>query len=255
MKRLILALLLAASPALANDPGEEIVAGLSQSSVSITADYAGAEILIYGAVKREAPPPKGGTVQVIVTVEGPEGPVSVRRKDRIWGIWQNNAAVEIDRAPSFYAVVTSGPLSRVLSETDDLRHRITIPRAIRSVGIASDADESPAFVNALQRIRTEEGKYSLREGGVQLTEQTLFRTDVGLPAALVEGDYTVRIFLTREGRVIDTIKRRIWVRKAGLERFMYQSAHDWPLLYGLASLLIAALAGWAASALFARFRP
>ncbi|RID90582.1 hypothetical protein D2N39_17615 [Gemmobacter lutimaris] len=255
MKGLFLALLLVASPALANDPGEEIVAGLSQSSVSITADYAGAEILIYGAVKREAPPPRGPTIQVIVTVEGPEGPVAVRRKDRVWGIWQNNAAVEIDRAPSFYAVVTSGPLAQVLSETDDLRHRITIPRAIRSVGIASEADEAPAFVDALQRIRTGDGKYSLREGGVQLTEQTLFRTDVALPAALTEGDYTVRIFLTREGRVVDTIKRRIWVRKAGLERFLYQSAHDWPLLYGLASLLIAALAGWGASALFARLRP
>lgn len=34
---------------------ETIVSGLSQSSVSITTDYAGTEILIYGAVRREAP--------------------------------------------------------------------------------------------------------------------------------------------------------------------------------------------------------
>jgi hypothetical protein len=75
-----------------------------------------------------------------------------------------------------------------------------------------------------------------------------------LPTALVEGNYTVRVFLTRDGRVIDTVKRTIWVRKAGLERFIYRAAHEQPLLYGLASLLMAALAGWGASALFARLR-
>ncbi len=34
---------------------ETIVAGLSQNRVSITAHFDGSEILIYGAVKREAP--------------------------------------------------------------------------------------------------------------------------------------------------------------------------------------------------------
>ena len=49
---------------------ESIVAGLSQNRVSITADFDGSEILIYGAVKRDTPPPEGGPLEVIVTVEG-----------------------------------------------------------------------------------------------------------------------------------------------------------------------------------------
>ena len=36
---------------------ETIVSGLSQNRVSITADFDGSEILIYGAVKRETPAP------------------------------------------------------------------------------------------------------------------------------------------------------------------------------------------------------
>ena len=36
---------------------EEIVAGLSQTEVSITANFTGTEIMIYGAVKRDAPAP------------------------------------------------------------------------------------------------------------------------------------------------------------------------------------------------------
>ncbi|MBT9244137.1 TIGR02186 family protein [Gemmobacter fulvus] len=249
---LVISGLLTAPPAFA--AAEKIVAGLSQSSVSITADFDGSEILIYGAVKRDAPIPSGPPLRVIITVQGPDTALTVWRKDRRFGIWLNNAAVLIDRAPSFYAVASSGVMAESLTETEDLRHRITLPRAIRAVGIAAEADGAPLFVEALRRVRETEGRYSLREGSVSLTQETLFRADVALPAALTEGDYKVRIFLTREGQVIDALERRIWVRKAGLERFFYQSAHEQPLLYGLASLVLAALAGWGASVIFARVR-
>lgn len=233
---------------------ETIVVGLSQSSVSITADFDGSEILVYGAVKRESPIPTEEPLRVIITVQGPDTALTVRRKDRHFGIWQNRAAITVDRAPSFYAIASSAPLRESLSETEDLRHRITIPRAIRAVGISAEAEGSGDFLEALLRIRRAEGRYSLRESSVALTEQTLFRADIALPAALTEGDYKVRIFLTRNGRVVDRMERAIWVRKAGLERFLYQSAHEQPLLYGFAALIVAAAAGWAASALFSRVR-
>lgn len=251
---LILALFALPLCAQTEAPTEAIVAGLSQSSVSITADFSGAEIMVYGAVKRESAIPEGDPLRIVVTVQGPSAPLKVRRKDHRFGIWLNNAAVQIDSAPSFYAVATSAPLAVALSATEDLRHRITIPRAVRAVGISAEADNSPAFVEALLRIRAAEGRYVLRENSVALTQQTLFRTDIALPTALTEGDYRVRVFLTRNGKVVDRVERAIWVRKAGLERFFYQSAHQQPLLYGLASLIVAALAGWGASVLFSRFR-
>nr|WP_151717969.1 TIGR02186 family protein [Gemmobacter serpentinus] len=228
---------------------ETIVAGLSQSSVSITADYAGSEILIYGAVKREEPILPGRSLRVIITVSGPDLPVVVRRKDRVGGIWINTDRIRPGAVPSFYAVATSAPLEDAISPEEDLMQGITLPRILRD----GDARSQP-FLDAIRRIRTAEGFYSVKENTIALTEETLFRTDVLLPTALVEGNYTVRVFLTRDGKVVDSVKRTIWVRKAGLERFIYNAAHDQPLLYGLASLLMAALAGWGASALFSRLR-
>ncbi len=250
---IFLAVLLAA-PAMAQQGAETIVAGLSQSTISITANFDGSEILIYGAVKRATPIPSGPPLQVIVTVQGPKTPLVVRRKDYRFGIWLNNAEVNIDSAPSFYAVATSGPLSLSLSDTEDLRNKITPARAIRAVGITSEAASSEKFVDALLRIRHEEGRYSVREGIVQLTDQTLFRTDMVLPSALTEGDYLVHIYLTRNGAVIDQMQRNIYVRKEGMERFFFQLAQDQPLLYGLISLLLAAVSGWGASVLFSRWR-
>lgn len=235
--------------------GEVVVAGLSQNRVSITANFDGSEILIFGAVKREAPIPTGeGSLQVIVTVAGPSVPVTVRRKDKRVGIWINTDAVEVDEAPSFYAVATSGPLNEILKDIEDLRYRISIPRAIRSVGAPMSVEDSGNFTDALIRIREGRDLYQLNENTVDITEETLFGTSVALPANLTEGDYTARIFLARSGRVIDRYETKIFVQKVGLERFLYNLAYDRPLVYGLLSLTIAIAAGWAASAVFRYLR-
>jgi uncharacterized protein (TIGR02186 family) len=89
---------------------------------------------------------------------------------------------------------------------------------------------------------------------VSLTDETLFRADVALPANLTEGDYRVRMFLTRGGTVVDFREEVINVRKEGLERFIHNLAHEQPLLYGLLSLLLAVGAGWGASAAFRLIR-
>ena len=60
---------------------EAIVLGLNQSEVSISTNFNGSEIIIFGAVKRETPIPEGPELEVVVTVSGPSAPVTVRRKD------------------------------------------------------------------------------------------------------------------------------------------------------------------------------
>ncbi|MDB5666853.1 TIGR02186 family protein [Cypionkella sp.] len=247
MMRALILLLALAGPVCAN---EAIVTGLSQNRVQITANFDGSEILIYGAVKRDAPAPQGAPLAVIITVEGPSTPLIIRRKERVAGIWLNRSSVTVDAAPSFYAVATSAPLERILSGTEDLRHHITIPQVIRAVGISDEAENAPDFVAALERIRLDENRYRIAENTVQLVEETLFRTDVALPANLTEGNYKVRLFILRGGVVLDTQERLIGVRKAGLERFLFNLAHQQPLLYGVISLVMAAVAGWAASAAF-----
>jgi uncharacterized protein (TIGR02186 family) len=234
--------------------GEEIVAGLSHSRVSITADFSGEEILVYGAVRREAPPPEAPPLDVVITVEGPSAPVIVRRKARVFGIWVNREAVTIDAAPTFYAIAATGPVEEALSQTEDLRHDVTIGRAIRAVGIAGEAREAALFLEALVRLNTAAGRYSAGRETVRLTEETLFRADVALPANLTEGDYTVRMFLTRGGKVIDRQEQVIFVRKEGIERWIFNLAHQRPLAYGLLSLAIAAAAGWGAAAAFQLLR-
>ena len=245
MRALLLALALAL-PARA----QEVVADLSQASVSIDSTFAGQEILVFGAVDA---PEDGAEPHVIVTVAGPSEPITIRRKARRAGIWVNADAATVAQAPSFYAVASTGPLREILSPAADLRHAITLPRAIRSV--AAGPGQSQSYLAALIRIRTAEGAYRRGEEEVELLEGRLFRTEIALPPNLTEGDYVARIYLTQDRRVTASYATTLEVRKVGLERFLYALAHERPLLYGLMSLAIAIGAGWGAATAFRLLRP
>jgi uncharacterized protein (TIGR02186 family) len=250
MIRVLILMLLTTLPLRA----EEIVSGLSQSRVSIDARFDGTSILIYGAAMREEKPPVWPLLQVIVTVAGPEVPIVVRQKERVAGIWINQGSMAVDGAPSFYAIMTTGPWDTILSIEEDAVHNVSIPREIGAVRLGAGAGSSADYLAALQRIRTADGSVRLDQNSVLLLQQSLFRTEVALPANLIEGDYKVRIFLTRGGAVVDVQESVIRVAKDGLERFLFRMAQDQPLFYGIISLLMAALAGWAASEAFRRLR-
>ncbi len=248
MLRLLALLCALTSPAAAQ---EEIVLGLSHDSVAITATFEGSEILIFGAIRRENPLPTGA-LGVIVTVAGPDVPTTVFRKERRMGIWVNVDDVEITSAPSFYAVASSAPLKDILRASEDLNNRISIRQAVHQVG--TNVLDSRSFSRALIRIRKENKLYQTLEGAVDLSRETLFNTSIAMPSNLTEGLYTARIFLTRDGTIVDSYTTRIPVRKVGLERWLYNFAHDNALLYGLMSLAIAIASGWLASAAFGMLR-
>lgn len=250
----LLALMAAACAAQDAPPeGERIVVGLSAEEVAITTTFDGSSILIFGAVRRDAAPsPRAARLEVAVAVSGPLRPLVVRRAERVGGIWVNAGAAEVDAAPSFYAVATTGPFDEVLSDTEDLRHAVSIRRAVRAVG--TGVEDRQDYLNALLRIRGREGVWRVVEGGVTLAEDSLFQTSIDLPANLTEGDYRVRIFLARGGQVVDSHEAVIAVRKVGLERWLHALSVGQPVLYGIMALGLAIGAGWAAQAAFGQTR-
>ncbi|WP_321831151.1 TIGR02186 family protein [Thalassovita sp.] len=252
MNRLLLIFTLLLTPFFAAAE-EEIVLGLSQDKVAITAQFDGSDILIFGAVKREVAIPEND-LDVIIAIEGPTGPMVVRRKEKKFGIWINGAALEVDKAPAFYAVASSAPLSDILRRIENERYQITVDKAIQSVSATVQFGNTQAFTEALMRIQANNGSYQLLEEAVEVDQQTLFRSSISLPSNLTEGDYNARIFLVRNGHVVADLETVIDVRKVGLERFLYNLAQEQAPIYGLLSILMAIAAGWGASALFRLIR-
>jgi uncharacterized protein (TIGR02186 family) len=195
-----------------------------------------------------------GELGVIVTIAGPSVPVTVRRKERRFGIWVNTEGVEIEAAPSYYAVATSANFDDVLSIRENLRYRVSVPSMIEAISAPATVIDASTYVQALMRIREDADSYLLLEGAVVIDDDTLFRTRIQLPSALTEGAYATRIYLTRDGEVVSEYETAIDVRKVGLERWLFTLSREQPVLYGLMSLAIAIFAGWGASAAFSLLR-
>ena len=233
---------------------QDIVLGLSKQEIGITAFFDGSEILIFGAVKHQSEASSEGDLDVVVTIASPRIPVTVRRKEKRLGIWVNVDALEVDLAPSFYAVATTRPFDEVVSKASDLWHQISVRQLIRAVSVPVAVENPEEFTEALVRVRENDGLYQTLSGAVILQDQTLFSTSVSLPSNLVEGAYTARIFLMNDGDVVSEYQASIDVRKVGMERWLYNLAHERPVVYGLLSLAIAIFAGWAAAAAFRAVR-
>lgn len=242
-KLLALLLMLLPLPAAAG----EIVGALSQNRVSLTANFTGSEILIFGAI-RPLPDQPEGNFDIAVVIEGPRQPVVIWQKARRMGIWVNSDSVSLGSVPSFYAVATTAPLTQILSAETDARYRISPAQAIRAEQAIGEVEDLAEFTEALLRLRAEAERFRTLERWVQLDQDILFRANVRLPANLIEGAYTTRMYLLRDGEVVHQYRNAIFVRKEGLERWLYQTAYDQPWLYGFMALAIALVAGWGAAA-------
>lgn len=253
MRVLLLAMLLVSVlPARAN----EIIGALSQNRVALTANFSGSEILLFGAIRRDPleayfeDPTENRPFDVVVVIEGPRQTVAVWRKERRAGIWMNTDSVTLTSVPSFYAVATTAPLGDIITPETDREFRISASLAIDGTQAHETDPQRQVFSEALQRIREQADQYQSLDRFVFLDREILFRANVRLPANLTEGAYTTRMYLVRDGGVVSQFRTAIFVRKDGLERWIYQLAYDHPFLYGLLALAIALIAGWGASALF-----
>lgn len=253
--RLFLVLLLACLLGCSVAAQESVVTGLSTDRIALTARYDGSEILVFGAIRRDAPiPPGAPPPDVIIMLKGPPKSVTVQRKDRRFGIWLNTEAVRVRGAPSYYALASTRPIDGLLTETERLRHEIGMDQAARRVEGVVGIEDTSSFTGALERIRSAQGLYSQQNEGVSLAEATLFQARFALPANLVEGDYDAEFFLVRDRHVISSTTTVITVEKAGIERWLYNLAHDKPLPYGLLAVALALLCGWLANAAFSYTR-
>ncbi len=220
-----------------------LVADLSNHLVAISAGFAGADVLLFGATE--------GKGDVVVIVRGPDRPVAVHRKSRVLGVWANTAKMTFDRAPSFYSIASSRPLAEVAPSTVLARHqmgldnlRLELPRAKASANVAQE------WRAGLIRNHEALGLYRAEVGRVRFLGNRLFRVGIHLPANVPTGTYQVEVFHLQERRVVSAQTTPLQVSKVGAEAEIYDFAHQNSALYGMIAILVALMAGWAAHMVF-----
>lgn len=255
----VLALLFVAGSAVAQDRAppssglkERLDIGISTGVISIASDFRGADLTIFGAIDGFDPRLLAqGKYDIVVALEGPRDDTTVRRKERVFGIWINRRSITFDLVPESYSLSSTRAIEDIAPPSDMASMGIGVGNMrLTPTGFFGDSTNLNTFRDAFRRLRESSGVYQRDPGGVQFISSSLFQASVRLPADVPNGLHIVRAYLFRDGMFVAAKALELRVVKTGLEQAITRAAHEQPLLYGLFSVLLAVISGWIASIVF-----
>lgn len=240
---------------------ENVEADVSTRSVSITSGFTGTEIIIFGTVENSRQPSaEAGTYDVVVVVEGTPTPVVVRKKARVAGLWVNSSSIRFASFPSYYAIASTRPIDEiaeaaVLNKNEiGFGHVRMVPSGRAYIDLAG-TQNAAEFREAVIRLKQRDGLYLKADYGVSFIGRSLFRSTISLPPNVPVGPLTARVYLLKDGQLLGSYQSKVNMERAGVERFLHDTAYERPLLYGVATIILAAMAGLAAAFAFQRAAP
>lgn len=245
MKRIVplILLMLVALPTHAT--ARALIADLSPRVVDISHDFTGLDVLLYGV--------QNDPGAVAVVLRGPAKDVTLRKKERIAGIWVNTESVTFKDVPQLYITAESEPLQAINNE-----------ELLRALGVGleymqltpEDPNEKKEvledFQQAYFRIMQHRSLYNEKPVPLSFWGETLFRSYLHFPKNLTAGWYTADVYLFTDGLLSHVQSFPIHVRKIGFEAWVYGLAQRHSVLYGIACVALAVSAGWTATRFFKR---
>jgi uncharacterized protein (TIGR02186 family) len=228
-----------------------LVPEVSQHEIQVRQGFTGTELLLFGAIMTPEGTRVGQDLDIVVVLKGPTQSIVLREKQKVAGIWINAASTAFRSAPSFYAVASSRPISKIVDEKTAAIYELGLPWLQLSPIGAIDPEEQTRFAAGLVDLRVRKGLYKQEESAVKLSGQVLYQARISLPSSVETGTYTAETFAISRGRVVASATSEVEVRKLGFELAIAQFAENLPILYGLLAVAVSVLMGWIAGRLFA----
>ena len=233
---------------------ERLIVSVSNHRVTVTPNYSGEELVLFGSVERDASTPATrNSYDLVVTVAGPRADMVTRRKERRFGIWINTDSRQFLKVPTYLALFSNRPFDAIASAEVQRRQQLGLNNVLLTQRVGPDyADVVPddAFRSAFVRLRKQHGLYREETSAVTFLTPTLFRTGIPLPAEVPIGLYNVEIKLFAEGALVAKTDTAFEIVKVGFEQFVATTAQQHGFVYGLITAFMALMTGWMASIVF-----
>ena len=249
----IFVLLVAGALAASTARAERLIVSVSNHRVTVTPNYSGEELVLFGSVEKDANTPPNRNYDLVVTVFGPRADMVTRRKERKFGIWINTDSRQFLQVPTYLAIFSDRPIDAIASPEVQRRQQLGMNNVVLTQRVGTDyADVVPSdpFRTAFIRLRSRLGLYRESSSAVTFLTPTLFRSSIPLPAEVPIGTYSVDIKLFADGQLLARTETAFEIVKVGFEQFVANASRQNGFAYGLATVAMALMTGWMASIVF-----
>lgn len=214
--------------------GQQPTLTIRPNLVNIGTTFNGAKLSISGSV------PEGASA--IIRLLGEPRDEFFKQKGKALGVlWMNLKTVEIKGVPDVFIMGTDGK-GNVNWEHSELGF----------LPIKGETDDAvfDEFIKLMER----DGFYEVENGVVHYDKvedgMMQFTASLEIPPAMHQGVYKVEVLAVKDGKVLGTESEELHTKLSGLPAMLSAFAFDHSLLYGIAAVIIAILAGLFMSVVF-----
>jgi uncharacterized protein (TIGR02186 family) len=231
---------------------ETVNIGVSSREIAIAPDFAGTDVTVFGAIDNPDTYLLAiGAYDIVVSLEGPRDFITIRKKQRVLGVWVNRSGVTFESMPQSYSMASTRVLDQIATPMELTTYNVGLPRArIVPSTFSGRAEEVAEYRDAFLNLKQKSKLFQSNPGGVTFVSSSLFQANIHIPADIPNGTHTIRAVVFKTGSVVAESQLKLHVVKTGLEQTITRAAEENSLYYGLFSVLLAVITGWGASLIF-----
>jgi hypothetical protein len=213
--------------------------------VDIGAFFQGVEVALHG----EIPP----GCEAVVEIQGAAAQEELLRKGRRGGLWMTVGEIRVENAANLYLVMSSAPNIPQLAGQETPWGLAALRSRVKFQGALTDQEKDRFFQEFLELKKSEE-LYGVLPGVLKIGNspagQAMLEGTFLLPAKVSPGTYQVRLFVVKDGQVLEQKNEELEVKMVGFPALLATLAYDHGAFYGIVAVLIAIATGFIMGFLF-----
>lgn len=226
----------------------ELTIKANHDHIKIDFFYHGDEVTVSGTSDPGA--------DIIVEITSPESHQVFKKKGKVAGLlWMNTGTLNFERVPNLYFLHSTKKIEDLLSPEERDKDIIGYDALMRHAEITpvENKTDKERWFNEFVKFKEASRLYKVSSNDVKITEKGNvqgYYIKLPWPYQASPGEYTVIVYAVKDRKVIDKAEAKVVVEQVGIVKTLAQMAKEKGAFYGIISIAVAIVAGFAVGMIF-----